>query len=79
LIHKIALSCLEKDAMGTDKEQTNWLQLVADLYNNPDYVPHSLILPLDDFGPAFTESHELVSLEKVQRLTKYSSREHMVT
>jgi len=40
--------------MGTDKEQANWLQLVTDLYNNPEYSPHSLILPLDEFGPWHT-------------------------
>ncbi len=70
LTRKTAPSCPEKDAMGTDTEQANWLQLVTDLYNNPEYSPHSLILPLDEFGPWFTESHALIPLGKSTMIDK---------
>jgi len=64
LTRKAPLSRLEKDAIGTDKERKDCWQLMAELYNNPAYLPHSLILPLDDFGPYFVESHVLVPFEK---------------
>jgi len=64
LTRLIVMSRAEKDAIGTDEERPDCYQQMADLYNNKEYHPHSLILPSDDFGPFFVESHPLIPFEK---------------